>query len=105
MRGVKASPEVEAWLELTVGNSWCVDRLFSFVSVLGTNDQVRIKLRWVGELVLGNIERVASRNYMRIIWVIGMRAAAADAGSLTKWHRVVVALVVAVEIQLAPYSV
>ena len=80
---MELKPEVEAWLELAVGNPWCVDRLVGFISVLGSDDQIRIALPWVEKLVLANPERVACRSYMLATWLIEMRSAAADAGLLT----------------------
>ena len=72
--------------------------------MLGSDDQIRIALPWVEKLVLANPEHVACRSYMLATWLIEMRSAAADAELLTKWQRVVDALVVAGKIRLASYS-
>lgn len=95
---------VEQWLPLAQGNPTCVDHLISFLGALGPEDQARIGLPWVANLVLANPGRVANRSFLLSSWLVGVRPAAADAGLLPDWQRVVDALVVAGVTRLAPYS-
>jgi hypothetical protein len=55
-------------------------------------------------LVLPNPDDVAHRSYLLSSWLIEIRSAAADAGLLNDWQRVVDALVVAGVSKLTPYS-
>ena len=96
--------EVEAWLVPAAGNAMCVNQLISFVSVLGSDDQVRLGLPWVANLVVADPNRIAGGTYALTPWLIEMRAVAVDTGLLTTWQRVVDDLVVAGATRLAPYS-
>ena len=96
--------EVDAWLEFAAGNAMCLDRLISFVSTLGSDDQLRLGLPWVDKLVAANPDRIVDRTYMLKTWLIEMRSVAVEAGLLPTWQRVVDVLVVAGESRLAPYS-
>lgn len=95
---------VERWLPIAAGNPTCVDHLISFLSALSRDEQVRTGLSWVAALVLADPDRVAGRSFLLSTWLIETRAAAADAGLLPDWQRVVDALVVAGVSRLAPYS-
>ena len=96
--------EVEAWLVPAAGNAMCVNQLISFVSVLGSDDQVRLGLPWVANLVVADPNRIAGGTYALTPWLIEMRSVAVDPGLLTTWQRVVDDLVVAGVTRLAPYS-
>jgi hypothetical protein len=58
----------------------------------------------VRSLALGHVEHVASHSYALQSWLIEMRAAAEQAGTLSEWQELVDALVVAGAGRLAPYS-
>ena len=96
--------EVEAWLVPAAGNAMCVNQLLGFVSVLGSDDQVRLGLPWVAKLVVADPNRIAGGTYALTTWLIEMQSVAVDTGLLTTWQRVVDDLVVAGVTRLAPYS-
>ncbi|GAB3805619.1 hypothetical protein GCM10028798_27790 [Humibacter antri] len=95
---------VEEWLPGARGDATCVDHLISFVRALDAADQVRLGLPWVADLVLAKPDQVARRSYLLSTWLIEVRPAVTDAALLATWQRVVDALVVAGDSQLAPYS-
>ena len=101
---LELASEVEAWLVPAAGNAMCVNQLISFVSVLGSDDQVRLGLPWVAKLVVADPNRIAGGTYALTPWLIEMRSVAVDTGLLTTWQRVVDDLVVAGVTRLAPYS-
>ena len=101
---LELASEVEAWLVPAAGNAMCVNQLISFVSVLGSDDQVRLGLPWVAKLVVADPNRIADGTYALTPWLIEMRSVAVDTGLLTTWQRVVDDLVVAGVTRLAPYS-
>lgn len=95
--------EVEAWLELAAGSGVCVDQLIGFLSVLEPADQVRLGLKWLTTIVVGDAER-ASRTNLLPTWLIEMRPTAADTRFLPLWQELVDILVVQGVSKLAPYS-
>jgi hypothetical protein len=95
---------VEQWLPRAQGNPTCVDHLISFLGPLAPEDQARVGLVWVANLVLADPGRVANRTFLLSSWLIVVRQAASDAGLLSDWQRIVDALVVAGVTRLAPYS-
>jgi DNA-binding transcriptional ArsR family regulator len=95
---------VEQWLPLARGNATCVDHLISFLGALAPDDQARIGMPWVADLVLANPNAVANRTFLLPSWLIDVRPAASDTRMLPDWQRVVDALVVAGVTRLAPYS-
>ena len=101
---LELASEVEAWLVPAAGNAMCANQLISFVSVLGSDDQVRLGLPWVANLVVADPNRIAGGTYSLTPWLIEMRSVAVDTGLLTTWQRVVDDLVVAGATRLAPYS-
>ena len=96
--------EIEAWLVPAAGEVMSVNQLFSFVSVLGPDDQVRLGLPWVEQLVVANPGRIAGGSFALTTWLIEMRSVAVDAGLSAIWQRVVDNLVVAGVTRLAPHS-
>ena len=96
--------EIEAWLVPAAGIPDCVDQLIRFLRALTIEDQARIGLSWVAELVLADPEHIANRTYTLTEWLIEIRAVVVDAGLSAKWQQVVDALVVAGVRTLAPYS-
>jgi len=95
---------VEEWLTFALGNPMCVDQLISFIGPLPMDDQARVGLPWVAELVLADPARVANRTFLLSSWLIEVRQAASDADLLSVWQGVVDALVVAGATRLATYS-
>ncbi|MGY5118341.1 hypothetical protein ACWC2H_21155 [Streptomyces sp. 900105755] len=95
---------VAHWLPIAQGRSACVDQLIAFIKPLPAQDQVRVGLPWVANLVLADPSRIANRTYLLTSWLIELRQAVADAGVTADWQRVVDALVVAGASRLAPYS-
>ncbi|WP_026555688.1 NACHT domain-containing protein [Arthrobacter sp. 35W] len=95
---------VEEWLPGARGDSTCVDHLISFIHALNADDQVRIGLPWIADLVLASPEQIARRSYLLSTWLIDIQPAVADSTSVATWQRVVDALVVAGDSKLAPYS-
>lgn len=95
---------VAAWLPQARGNSTCVDHLVSFLRSASPEEQVRVGLPWLADLVLADPERIARRSYLISGWLIDIRPAVSDRASLETWQRVVDALVVAGDSKLAPYS-
>ncbi|MFJ9776585.1 hypothetical protein ACIRVF_36015 [Kitasatospora sp. NPDC101157] len=94
---------VARWLPLAQGSAACVDQLIGFIRPLPAEDQARVGLPWVADLVLAHPGK-ATRTYLLASWLIEMRQAVADAGMTEDWQRVVDALVVAGLSRLAPYS-
>ena len=101
---LELQPQVEAWLPLVAGNATCADQLVGFVRTLEPNEQVRVGLPWVAAVVLADPIAIASGAWTLAHWLIEMRPAAVDVGVLPRWQEVVDALVVAGNVQLAPYS-
>ncbi|MFD5013747.1 hypothetical protein [Streptomyces chartreusis] len=95
---------VAHWLPIAQGHVACVDQLVAFVKPLPAEDQVRVGLPWVANLVLAEPSRVANRTYLLTSWLIELRQAVSDAGLTADWQRVVDALVVSGVSRLAPYS-
>ena len=96
--------EVGAWLASASGNAMCVDQLVSFLEALTSEDQVRLGLPWIAELVLAKPQNIANRTYLLANWLIETRAAAAAVGLSDIWQQIVDALVVEGDSRLAPYS-
>jgi hypothetical protein len=98
-------PAVDQWLPHARGNATCVDQLIAFLKAsLEADDQIRLGLPRVADIVLADPSRVAKRSFLITPWLIENRATASDAGLLSEWQRVVDALVVAGVNRLAPYS-
>ncbi|MFC9635301.1 winged helix-turn-helix domain-containing protein [Streptomyces mirabilis] len=95
---------VTHWLPIAQGHVACVDQLIGFIKPLPAEDQVRVGLPWVANLVLADPSHVANHTYLLTSWLIELRRAVADAGMTDDWQRVVDALVVAGVSRLAPYS-
>ena len=98
-------PDIEAWLEGAKAKPQCVDQLVGFVGSLEPEDQASTALPWVSTLVLADPARIARRTFLLPDWLIEIRTAALAADLRDLWQRVVDALVVNGETQLAPYSV
>ena len=96
--------EVEAWLAPAAGNALCVDQLIGFLRMLAPDDQARVGLPWVANLVLASPGNGAKGSYLVATWLIETRSAAESAGLSPQWQQVVDALVVEGVTQLAPYS-
>lgn len=96
--------EAEAWLEYANGNATCVDQLVSFLRVLTPEDQVRLGLPWMAQLVLTKPGNIAKRTYLLPNWLIENRVAADAVGIANLWQQIVDALVVEGDSRLAPYS-
>ncbi len=97
-------PAVEQWLPHARANPTCVDQIISFLSSVEPAEQARLGMPWIENLILPNPGGVANRSFLVSSWLIEIRPAAADAGLLPSWQRVVDALVVAGVNRLAPYS-
>jgi hypothetical protein len=98
-------PAVDQWLPHARGNATCVDQLIAFLKAsLEVDDQIRLGLPWVADIVLADPSRIAKRSFLITTWLVENRATASDAGLLSDWQRVVDALVVAGVNRLAPYS-
>jgi hypothetical protein len=98
-------PAVDQWLPHARGNATCVDQLIAFLKAsLEVDDQIRLGLPRVADIVLADPGRVAKRSFLISTWLIENRATASDAGLLSDWQRVVDALVVVGVNRLAPYS-
>lgn len=96
--------EVEAWLEHANGNATCVDQLVSFLRALTSEDQVRLGLPWMAQLVLTKPGNIARRTYLLPNWLIETHAVAEAIELASTWQQIVDALVVAGDSRLAPYS-
>ena len=96
--------EVEAWLVHANGNATCVDQLVSFLGALSPEDQTRLGLPWMAELVLARPGNIAKRTYLLSNWLVETRPAAAAVGLSNTWQQVVDVLVVEGDSRLAPYS-
>ncbi|WP_131770525.1 winged helix-turn-helix domain-containing protein [Candidatus Protofrankia californiensis] len=95
---------VEQWLVHARGNPACVDQVVSFLSSVEVAEQARLGMPWIEGLVLPNPDGIANRSFLVTSWLIEIRPAAADAGLLQNWQRVVDSLVVAGISRLASYS-
>ena len=104
-RPLAMRPAVEKWLVEAAGSATCVDRLITFLGVLSRDDQARVGLPWVADLVLANPSRVAKRSWHVTRWLKETRSHVVNAHHGDMWQNVVDALVVAGNTQLAPYSV
>ena len=97
-------PRIEAWLALALGNATCVDQLIGFVRPFDPDNQVRVGLRWVAKVVLADPATVVRGTFRLTQWLIETRSAAVKAELLDEWQEVVDAMVVAGNLELAPYS-
>ena len=52
---------VKRWLAIGSGSARCVDQLIGFLQPLTLNEQVRIGLSWVRDLVLAEPDKIANR--------------------------------------------
>jgi hypothetical protein len=95
---------IESWLPLAGGKSQCVDTLIMLLRTLPTSDQATTGLTWVSSIVMADVDGVARRSYLLAEWLIELRAASENAGTLRTWQDIVDALVVAGVARLAPYS-
>ena len=96
--------EVEAWLVPANGKPTCVDQLVIFLRVLSPDDQARVGLPWMAELVLEKPRNIANRTYLLANWLVETRASAATVGLTDIWQQIIDALVVEGDSHLAPYS-
>lgn len=97
---------VEAWLVPAAGNPQCADQLIRFIGKLTPENQARIGLPWVAELVLADPDHIARYFCVQAVvdWLIEVRTAVADADLQALRQQVVDDLVVAGVSQFAPYS-
>ena len=98
-------PEVEAWLKTAAGRPYCIQHLIHFLRVLTPEEQARIGLPWVSELVSADPDHAAGYGITLSAWLIELRPVTERVGLLGSWQEVVDALVVAGVRRLAPYSV
>ena len=103
-KGLRFEMEMEAWLPNVRGDATCADRLIGFVRTMGADDQIRLGLPWVSEVVRPDPVSIVNGAFRVADWLIEIRADAAGRGALGGWQEVVDALVVAGSIQLASYS-
>ena len=95
---------IESWLPLAGGKPGCVDALIMLLRTLPTSDQATTVLTWVSSIAMADVDSVASRSYLLAEWLIELRPASENAGTLRTWQDIVDALVVAGVARLAPYS-
>ncbi len=96
--------EIEAWLPFVAGHPQCVDSLVGLVNTFPLTEQATVGLRWVASVVQPAAGETVRRSYRLSEWLISIRSAATDSGVIAEWQRLVDALVVAGDTQLAPYS-
>ena len=96
--------QVEDWLTFATGSGVCVDQLLLFLRALPLEEQARLGIPWIWQLVLANPSKVVNRSSILTTWLIEIRSAAGDANLLAQWQQVVDALVVEGVSRLAPYS-
>ena len=97
-------PEVESWLAPANAKATCVDQLVSFLRPLTPQDQARLGLPWMAELVLVRPGNIANRAFLLANWLIEVRSAIYTTGLSNTWQQIVDALVVEGDSRLAPYS-
>ena len=97
-------PEVESWLAPANAKATCVDQLVSFLRALTPQDQARLGLPWMAELVLVRPGNIANRTFLLANWLIEVRSAIGTTGLSNTWQQIVDALVVEGDSRLAPYS-
>ncbi|MGP0101940.1 MAG: hypothetical protein ACLPUT_10040 [Solirubrobacteraceae bacterium] len=95
---------IESWLPLAGGKSQCVDTLIMLLRTLQTSDQATTGLTWVSSIVMADVDGVARRSYLLAEWLIELRTASENVGTLQTWQDIVDLLVVAGIARLAPYS-
>jgi hypothetical protein len=95
---------IESWLPLAGGKSQCADALIQLLRTLPPADQAATGVTWVTSVVMADVEDVARHSYLLAEWLIDLRAASEDAGTLPLWQELVDSLVVAGVSRLAPYS-
>ena len=96
--------EVEAWLVYANGNATCVDQLVSFLGEITLEDQARLGLPWMAQLLLAKPGNIAKRTYLLPNWLIETRTTADAVGLANIWQQIVDALVVEGDSRLARYS-
>jgi hypothetical protein len=95
---------IDAWLATATGEAQCVDSLIGLLRTAPESVQARLGVPWVSALVLPDVEAVVRRSFFIDTWLKEIRSAASEAGVVDVWQRLVDALVVAGDTQLAPYS-
>ncbi len=103
-RPLQWSEAIERWLKVAAGEPRCVDSLIAALLPLAASEQAETGLRWVRSLALGHGAQVANRSYALQTWLIEIRPAVEQAGTLADWQELVDELVVAGAGQLAGYS-
>lgn len=97
--------QVRALLNTHASGNAFANRLILFLDSLETQDQARLGLPWMAEIVNNNAEAAARYNAGLPSWLIEIRSAAVSEGLEPTWQETVDALVVAGITELAPYSV
>ena len=103
-RPLEWSETIERWLQFAAGEPGCVDSLIATLLALAPTEQAQAGLSWVTALALGHGENVATQSYALQTWLIEIRPAVEQAGTLDDWQQLVDELVVAGAGQLAGYS-
>jgi hypothetical protein len=95
---------VGRWLPVGRGETRCVDALIHLVRKLPIGDQATRGLTWLADLCIQGDRVTVHQSWSSNEWLIAIRAAAEEQGTLPQWQALVDALVVAGNSGLAPLS-
>ena len=95
---------IEEWLVAAKGRHRCIETLIATLSVMPVADQATTGVRWLSILCLDDTERVVGRTDRLATWLIDVKPHIESDGEIDQWQRLVDALVVAGDRQLAPHS-
>ena len=83
---------------------WCPGRIVQFLRAVGVEDQARLGLPWIQPLVRRDADNVRAYSPILQRWLPEIQPAAITVGLHGIWQAIVDDLVVAGDLQLAPYS-
>jgi hypothetical protein len=94
---------LDAWTVRARGVGECVGAAVALVHALPVADQIRVGLPWVSDLALTDTNN-ARKNGLVSVWLIELRPHLTKQSDIDVWQRLVDALVVEGDTELAPYS-
>ena len=97
-------PEIGDLLATGETSPWCPGRIVQFLQAVGTEDQARLGLTWIRPLVRADPDNVRTYSPILTRWLPEIQPAAIAVGLHDTWQTIVDDLVVAGDLQLAPYS-
>ena len=98
---VSLKPQIDRWVTVVPGSAWAVDALLDLLLGLRQEQQAELGLPWVDTLVTSKASAVANRSYDLPKWLRAMRQHALSKDLCAIWDRIVDALTVAGDQQVA----